>query len=76
MKVTKEVYLEYLRNYPNKLYTIETEVCEPQMLSHIDTITKETVATVAKEWMDNKGNVAVVGSDQYYEYFVKSKNGA
>lgn len=72
MKVTKEIYLEYLEKYFNKLYTVETEICEPQLLFHIDSITNETVATLSKDWMDDNGNVAEAGSDIYYEYYIKS----
>lgn len=84
-KVTKAEFDEFISNYPKRLNSGCTTICEPPFISYRDE-TIETkgdigsadyyfdkeVARISMDWIGPNGEIDIDNTNQYWKYSIKS----
>lgn len=75
-QVSREEYLTFVKNYPNKLDFNCVTICEPPMGRYHDfSISKDlresVVAREVRNWLTPSGKVVHESPNPYWEYYIK-----
>lgn len=77
-QVSKEKYLEFVRNYPSKLMFNCITICEPPIGEYhdfniSDNISTNVVAREIRSWMGSDGGVDNSRGGRYWEYYIRQE---
>ena len=70
-KVSKEDFVEYLKNYPNRLSITITRISDPPIKHYHDNLFDKEVASIVLDWLGENGEIYRDNTGIYWEYYIK-----